>query len=111
MHRNATVSNYLYKTALPSAGGQSHGCATVFTHSNRCPSYKWGEGSNVEKFSKHTLKQIIRNLDKASEGLEETVTTTARILTQLGISEAKHNPWQLTYGSTAKRESKTAATS
>lgn len=41
----------------------------------------------VKKFSKHTPEQIVRKLDKARE-LRESGSTTAQILTALGISEA-----------------------
>ncbi|USR79994.1 hypothetical protein [Arcanobacterium pinnipediorum] len=59
----------------------------------------------VKKFSKHTPEQIVRKLDKARE-LKESGSTTAQILTELGISEAMLNRWQATYGSMTKNEAK-----
>ena len=46
----------------------------------------------VKKFSKHTPEQIVRKLDKARE-MKESGSTTAQILTELGISEATLNRW------------------
>lgn len=60
-------------------------------------------GVMVRKFSKHTPEQIVRKLDKSRE-LRESGSTTAQILTELGISEATLNRWQVTYGSTTKNE-------
>ena len=59
----------------------------------------------VKKFIKHTPEQIVRKLDKAQE-LRESGSTTAQILTELGISEATLNRWQTTYESMTKREAK-----
>lgn len=59
----------------------------------------------VKKFTKHTPEQIVRKLDKARE-MKEAGSTTAQILTALGISEATLNRWQATYGSMTKREAK-----
>lgn len=44
----------------------------------------------VRKFSNQTPEQIVRKLDKARE-LRESGSTTAQILTELGISEAALN--------------------
>ena len=49
-------------------------------------------GVMVRKFSKHTPEQIVRKLDKARE-LRESGSTTAQILTELGISDAPLNRW------------------
>lgn len=62
-------------------------------------------GWMVKKFSKHTPEQIVRKLDKARE-MKESGSTTAQILTLLGISEATLNRWQSTYGSMTKSEAK-----
>ncbi len=59
----------------------------------------------VKKFSKHTPEQIVRKLDRARE-LKESGSTTAQILTTLGISEATLNRWQATYGAMTKSEAK-----
>ena len=59
----------------------------------------------VKKFSKHTPEQIVRKLDKARE-LRESGSTTAQILTALGISEATLNRWQATYGAMTETEAK-----
>ena len=59
----------------------------------------------VKKFSKHTPEQIVRKLDKARE-LKQTGSTTAQILTELGISEATLHRWQATYGAMTKSEAK-----
>ena len=59
----------------------------------------------VKKFSKHTPEQIVRKLDKARE-LKQTGSTTAQILTELGISEATFHRWQATYGAMTKSEAK-----
>lgn len=59
----------------------------------------------MKKFSKHTPEQIVRKLDKARE-LRESGSTTAQILTALGISEATLNRWQATYGAMTKSEAK-----
>lgn len=60
-------------------------------------------GVMVRKFSKHTPEQIVRKLDTSRE-LRESGSTTAQILTELGISEATLNRWQVTYGSMTKNE-------
>ncbi|OFS72132.1 transposase, partial [Trueperella sp. HMSC08B05] len=44
-------------------------------------------------------------LDKARE-LRESGSTTAQILTELGISEATLNRWQATYGAMSRSEAK-----
>ncbi|OWN43963.1 transposase [Corynebacterium diphtheriae bv. mitis] len=59
----------------------------------------------MKKFSKHTPEQIVRKLDKARE-LKESGSTTAQILTTLGISEATLNRWQATDGAMTKSEAK-----
>ena len=59
----------------------------------------------VKKFSKHTPEQIVRKLDKARE-LKQGGSTTAQILTELGISEATLHRWQATYGAMTKSEAK-----
>lgn len=59
----------------------------------------------VKKFSKHTPEQIVRKLNKARE-LRESGSTTAQILTELGISEATLNRWQATYGAMSRSEAK-----
>lgn len=59
----------------------------------------------VKKFSKHTPEQIVRKFDKARE-LRESGSTTAQILTELGISEATLNRWQATYGAMSRSEAK-----
>ncbi|WP_367248514.1 hypothetical protein [Trueperella pyogenes] len=59
----------------------------------------------VKKFSKHTPEQIVRKLDKARE-MKESGSTTAQILTTLGISEATLNRWQVAYGAMTKSEAK-----
>ncbi|OFS65993.1 transposase [Trueperella sp. HMSC08H06] len=59
----------------------------------------------MKKFSKHTPEQIFRKLDKARE-LRESGSTTAQILTELGISEATLNRWQATYGAMSRSEAK-----
>lgn len=59
----------------------------------------------VKKFSKHTPEQIVRKLDRARE-LKESGSTTAQILTTLGISEATLNRRQATYGAMTKSEAK-----
>lgn len=67
----------------------------------------WGgeNGDMVKKFSKHTPEQIVRKLDKARE-LKDSGSTTAQILTELGISEATLHRWQSTYGAMTKSEAK-----
>lgn len=62
-------------------------------------------GAVVRKFSKHTPEQIVRKLDKARE-LRESGSTTAQILTELGINEATLKRWQAMYGSMTKSEAK-----
>lgn len=57
------------------------------------------------KLSKHTPEQIVRKLDKARE-MKESGSSTAQILTELGISEATPNRWQATYGAMNKSEAK-----
>lgn len=59
----------------------------------------------VKKFSKHTPEQIVRKLEKARE-LKQSGSTTAQILTELGISEATLHRWQATYGAMTKSEAK-----
>lgn len=55
------------------------------------------------KLSRHTPEQIVRKLDKARE-MKGSGSSTAQILTQLGISEATLNRWQATYGAMDKSE-------
>lgn len=59
----------------------------------------------MKKFSKHTPEQIVRKLDRARE-MREAGSTTAQIVTELGISEATLNRWQSTYGSMTRSEAK-----
>lgn len=62
----------------------------------------------VKKFKKHTPEQIVRKLDIARE-MKESGSTTALILTVLGISEATLNRWQATYGSLTKAKLKNSS--
>ncbi|WJY72557.1 MULTISPECIES: hypothetical protein [Corynebacterium] len=65
----------------------------------------WGEWGNGEEFNKHTLEQIVRKLDAACV-LKKSRAATARILTELWISETTLNRWQATHGSKTKSDAK-----